>query len=980
MSAERTPRRNDNPAKAHSSEQHNWINLFLQPAICFVLRHPFFTILIALLLAGAGTWGTLNHLSFKTSRLDLINPKSEFNQLWLNYIASFGAEDDVVVVVEGKNEAEIIQAVNSLADSISQRSDLFYKLFYKADTAALKKKGLHFTDENRLKDLSAFLDEAAALGQAKQQDVLDRLWDCWRIQLAPASSNIPADYQQRSLEGFDRLSKSLEAALGKEYTYVSPLHGLGEGLDLAELANVPEAEYLWAKKGSMALVLLKFKSKDESAFAQNTGPVTTLREILDAKRKEFPGLTLGLTGLPIMENDEMNSSQNAMNLSTIISLAAVGILFLFAFRGLRYSFLLMITLLIGIAWTMGFVSFGIGHLNILSIAFSAILVGLGVDFGIHYLARYSACRKEGRSVPGALVRSSREVGPGIFVGALTTAVAFAAAGGQEFIGVAELGQIAGAGVLLCCIAFLIVLPVETLFSDKILHRATAEGDTFRIKMASITDVFSRNFWATLIVSVGAAALSFMFMSDLEYDHNLMNLQPKGLESVEWEKRLMNESDQNVWFALSLSKDPAEILRRKDEFLKQPNIIRVEEIVSLLPKTSPEKQGVINKINQTSSALLENLARAQGQIRNKPAAPSAGDLNAFLTAIEHCPDALKKYDKFGSRISELRRRFNLLKPEEINRRLHLFETQMSQQYCNLIQLIYSVSDPNAPQMEDLPSGWAQRMYSPDGYYAMRIYGSGDIWCMENLKQFVDQVRAVDAKATGNPLQTYECSLQMKSSYETAAWYALAGIMIILFLDFKSLRHTLLAMIPLVLGIMFLFGMMGFMQISLNSANMIILPLIIGIGIDDGVHIVHDFRRRNKNKPFRISNSTAGALTMTSLTSILGFSSLMTADHRGLQSLGMVLTMGVACCMFTSLSILPALLTRMSKWEIKRMERRNAKSKAAEEQPTEPKNDFRQNPQNDFIPLPGNEPIPLWKLEAYYNQNHPNIADSSRSGAA
>jgi predicted RND superfamily exporter protein len=207
--------------------------------------------------------------------------------------------------------------------------------------------------------------------------------------------------------------------------------------------------------------------------------------------------------------------------------------------------------------------------------------------------------------------------------------------------------------------------------------------------------------------------------------------------------------------------------------------------------------------------------------------------------------------------------------------------------------------------------------------------------------------------------------MQRSYISAAWYALAGIMFVLFLDFRSVRHTILAMLPLLMGILFLFGIMGFLQIPLNSANMIILPLILGIGIDDGVHIVHDYRRRDKTKPFRISSSTAGALTMTSMTSILGFCSLMTAEHRGLQSLGLVLTMGVACCMFTSLSILPALLTRMSKWILYREARRAAKRAKRSGEKSEPVTIEPNDPQNgeNILPISEDKPIPLWKLEAF-----------------
>jgi len=179
----------------------------------------------------------------------------------------------------------------------------------------------------------------------------------------------------------------------------------------------------------------------------------------------------------------------------------------------------------------------------------------------------------------------------------------------------------------------------------------------------------------------------------------------------------------------------------------------------------------------------------------------------------------------------------------------------------------------------------------------------------MEQFVADVRSVDPRATGNPLQTYEASRQMKRSYVQAAWYALAAILLVLYLDFRTIRHTMLAMLPVGLGMLQLFGILGILEIAINPANMIVLPLILGIGIDDGVHVVHDFRRRSG--AYRMSPSTASAVLITSLTTMVGFGSLMIASHQGLQSLGRVLTIGVSCCLFTSLVMLPALLAWASR---------------------------------------------------------------------
>ena len=168
-----------------------------------------------------------------------------------------------------------------------------------------------------------------------------------------------------------------------------------------------------------------------------------------------------------------------------------------------------------------------------------------------------------------------------------------------------------------------------------------------------------------------------------------------------------------------------------------------------------------------------------------------------------------------------------------------------------------------------------------------------------------VRSIDPRATGNPLQAYEASLEMKHSYEQAAIYSLIVIMAVLWLDFRSIWLALLAALPLAVGIAQTLGLMGLVGIDLNPANLIGIPLILGIAVDYGVHIVHDALERPG--PYRISPSTANAVLVDALTTILGFGALMVASHRGLESLGRVLTLGVATCTLTALILLPAVLS-------------------------------------------------------------------------
>ena len=244
------------------------------------------------------------------------------------------------------------------------------------------------------------------------------------------------------------------------------------------------------------------------------------------------------------------------------------------------------------------------------------------------------------------------------------------------------------------------------------------------------------------------------------------------------------------------------------------------------------------------------------------------------------------------------------PEQCYQALAVFQQRSAGELLSRLHALAAVSDPVPPSLDDLPASLVDRFVGASGKHLLKIYGRGDIWNFDALKRFVGDVRSVDPNATGNPLQAYEASLEMKRSYEQAALYSLVVIIAVLWIDFRSLTHSLLAALPLAVGMAQTLGLMGLVGIDLNPANLIGIPLILGIAVDYGVHIVHDALERPG--PYRISASTANAVLVDALTTILGFGALMVASHRGLESLGRLLTLGVTTCTLTSLVFLPAVL--------------------------------------------------------------------------
>jgi uncharacterized protein len=384
--------------------------------------------------------------------------------------------------------------------------------------------------------------------------------------------------------------------------------------------------------------------------------------------------------------------------------------------------------------------------------------------------------------------------------------------------------------------------------------------------------------------------------ELDYDHNLLNMQADGLESVAVEKKLLTECDQSVWYALSIADSREELLARKEQLTKLATVERVDEIASLLPVDEDLKRPLIERIrgrlaglperppeipNDRLDGLGETLAWAQGEAAKRPGG---------LRTAWHLERARETLRRLG--------------PNECFQSLAAFQQQSAGELLTRLHALSAVADPEPPKLDDLPPSLVDRFVGQNGRHLLKIYGRGDIWNFESLKRFVQEVRSVDPRATGNPLQAYEASLEMKRSYEQAAIYSLVVILAVLWLDFRSITHSLLAALPLAVGMAQTLGVMGLVGIDLNPANLIGIPLILGIAVDYGVHIVHDSLERPG--PYRISASTANSVLVDALTTILGFGALMVASHRGLESLGRVLTIGVTTCTLTSLIFLPAVL--------------------------------------------------------------------------
>ncbi|MFZ5830121.1 MAG: MMPL family transporter [Planctomycetota bacterium] len=858
----------------------------LQWATRFAVRFPWTTLGLAVAITITAVGLTATRLGFRNSRADLLNPRSEYHQRWLAYTEEFGDREDVVVVVEGSEPARVQAALRDTAATIRREDRLFQAVLYDIDLSRLRQKGLHYLSVDQLAGIEAMLQRAAPMLAGNWSDLnLGSLARRVGERLGQLSMGSAATGLGAQIAELDRFSQTLAAALGQRDGYQSAWSSFSvAGVDFGR-SCCP----LVSEDGHRGLVALRLAQEDKQSFDPHTRGLAALRRIVGQLEARHPGVEIGLTGLPVIENDEMQASQNSMARASVLSLVGVGIVFLAGFGGLRHPLIGNLALLFGMAWSFGFAAVAIGHLNILSSAFGAILIGQGIDFGVYYLAGYLQQRRGSATSAEALVQTAGTVGPGIATGAMSTAIAFFAAGFTEFSGVAELGTIAGGGILLCFLAAVLLLPAMLQLSD-------ARRPAHAMPNALDLDIFLKPLYsrpnAALLIGGVATIFAAFGLSKLWYDHNLMNLQPEGLESVRLGQQLATESNQGAYFALSMADSREQAIARKEALLKLPSVDRVDEIASAMPAEDQERSAAVVRIH----AALKNLPSSVPQIPTAPPEEMRAHVAALLQSLPAAPELTGIRERLGYTLQAL----DALPAAEYYARLSDYQQAMAGDLLARLHAMKSAADPQPPAWSDLPEGLTARFVGHNGKHLLKIYSRGDIWDMAATERFVREVRSVDPDATGNPLQIYEASRQMKRSYEEAAMYALAIVFVVVYLDFRSLRYTLLALAPLAISVVQMFGLMGLLNIPLNPANMIVLPLILGIGVDNGVHIVHDFRRqRSEGGRYRIGTSTVNAVVINSLGNMVGFGSLMIASHQGLQSLGRVLTIGMGCCLVSAL---------------------------------------------------------------------------------
>jgi predicted RND superfamily exporter protein len=649
---------------------------------------------------------------------------------------------------------------------------------------------------------------------------------------------------------------------------------------------------------TMALVMLAPIALAEDAEAL---PALDKRveELLAPTHALVPDASIERTGLATIARDELESMEGETTLLTLVALVVILVMLMLNFRKVSAPLLAVAPVLLGITWTMGALGLLLGTLNLMTAMIMIVLLGLGVDFSIHLIGRFDEERSQGADVEQALSNAFVETGSGVVTGGVSTAAAFFALTFADMRGIHEFGVAASVGVLLSLAATFQLLPV-LLLRTAAKQAAKGRGVRAAPPLASLGRLASIMGKRPALVAVAFGALcagAALAGRGIQWEENLMELEPVGLRSIELQDEIIERFGISTVFS-RVTTETAEESRALAERLRALDSVgRVDEVGSMI---SPPEFG-------RNRSAIQGLRAALDAPSGVAPAPAPAPLHVGVKALEAPLRKLVNADLSPHATAQAKRLLALPARERLSEpgAADAAALETAGEDVRALAGILSASDEPIT-VETLPPDLRALYVGRDtGRLQLRILPTDNIWEGDALETFRVEVEGVTDRVTGIPQLVVAMNDMTVAEGRRALLLSSGLIALMLIIHFRRPLPVILAALPLIAGATLAAGGLTLLDQKLNFLNVIALPVLLGIGVDNGVHLMHRVLEEGKGK---IPDAVAGvgrSVLVSSLTTMVGFGSLAFYLHRGMASLGIALFVGVGACLVVTLTLLPAL---------------------------------------------------------------------------
>lgn len=859
-----------------------------------VSKRPKLVLITALVLTVLAALGATN-LSMELSWVSLAPDNSPAVEEYQDIIDNFPSLDSIVVLVESDDYEMLEQATNEAAEKVEGLDEYVTSVVAGVDKDFMLENGMVLMGE-----------EAEMMGYVFADANVDSMYSFVYMMMDETTKSIAeGDLTDEEIAYSASMISGITALILQSDSAIE------DGADKDAIEEAMEALFLGgalltSPDGKMAMMTIQpsFDMMDEVMLIPG---VNAIEEALKEVNDKYDNVTVRGTGMHVVARDEIVTVMNDSYVATILSILLILIVLYFAFRLWVAPIFTVAPLLFGIVWSMGIVGIIIGRLNMMTVFAVAMLLGLGVDYAIHMYSSYTERRAKGIGKDEAVKYSICHTGPSIIVGALTTAVAFFALNVSSLNILSELGTIMGVGIITTLAAVFWILPSFIMIKkEKEKNMKKVRGNYKAIGWIA-KGVYKYKYIVLIILVLGAVFMGYQ-ATKIEFDMNLMNLEPEGLESIELMEHMVEKYDtSSTSFAIQVdSLDEVYELTEKLEAVE--GVSEVTSVASILPEASKQQKTV---------DTIEEINKMLDTYRDEKRPVDIAALQQILVGLQEAAD-----DYENTWLDYELGIINQDDFDELNAALDNLSDKLSEDYSqdnleSLADALYEVmSDMESKMMsadvitpDDLPQAYKSQFVSKDGSkFLLTIYSEFDIWealGKEQGNEFLADIQEVDERVTGTPIFMMALYNAVGDELLKMGIILICVLLTILLVHFRSIKYALLAFLPLAFTLVYMLGTMSLLNIQFNMINFLVILLIIGIGLDDGVHILHHYKEGERD--MKILFSTIGrAILLTTITTVFGFGSLSFSSYRGIAGLGVVLAIGVSMALIFTIIVLPIFL--------------------------------------------------------------------------
>lgn len=850
-----------------------------------VLRHPRTILLLFLVATGWTLDYAMKNLSVNANTAEMLSLDLPFQQNRIRLETAFPHDvSTFLMVVEGNTPEQTAAAVEQLGAALRANRQEIKSVYIPDEGDFFAKNGLLYLDLPELEGLSVEM--------ANAQPFIGRLSEDFSLH---GLFSIVGDALTHRDEDFEL---DLQPVLAKIRLAVTAIdEGKPYRLSWQQLMMKDQQGFGITQRFIIVTPVLHFEEL-MPAEQSYTAIAATIQQV---KQGTLSDIRVRLTGEVMLEYEEMATIGKDMIFAGAGSLVMVCVTLWIAFRSFKLMLATIVSLSIGLIFSLGFAAFAIGQLNMISIAFAVLFIGMGDAYSSHFCLRYRELVLRGLSVSQALRRTFISTGPSLMLCTLTAAIGLYAFIPTSYVGVAELGIISGTSMFIALGTTFTLLPALI----KIMPlKPKSPGKQVEERIPFMLSHWVIRYAAVIrVLTIIAVLFALVLLSKVTVDFNPINLRDPTSESVQTFKYLLQSKDTSPMTLSTLATSEAEANAMAARFRTLSTVDRVVTLGSLVPAQQEDK---LAKIEELSLILGSKLAKFPEQPTH---AVNLETLENFQTVVR--TQLTKKEDPelraLEASLAGLLSRLHGLDGEAQQKILALLQDAILGDLPSTLQKLQNGLQAHEITRESLPEDIVDRWVSKDGFYRLQIYPKQDLNDLVQLRAFIREAQALDPNVTDVPVTYLESMNAVVRAFQEAFSTSFVAITLLLLLILRSVRDTILVLLPLLLASLFTAAATVVLKIPFNFANIIVLPLLFGLGVDNGIHMAHRLHYLRNGEGNLLSTSEAKGVFYGALTTVFSFVSLAFTHHPGTASIGILLALGLMLSLVSSLIVLPAFST-------------------------------------------------------------------------